>query len=571
MNFFIKFVKYIGWELLVIFLLILVINNYLLNEKILIKADGIGYYDYLPSIFIYNDIYRFNQDAKLTHRIADLEMYVKYEDFLVNKYPCGTALFQMPIFLTTLFLHQRNVKTGYERPFHLGVFYTALICLFISLIYIKNLLLLYSIKTHIIGFMQLLIALGSLVLNYVFYDPGFSHIYSLMCISGFFFFLKKYSVQLNSRHLYYSWLFFGLIVLIRPINIVVLLFIPYIVEKVEPEGIFTHIYKNWLLFTKGILLFLGIFSIQFVLWYLQTGSFLIYSYQGEWFNFSKPEIINILFSYKSGLFVYTPLFFLGCLSTLRYIFKKEYTLFIYWLIPFMTLTYIFSSWHSWNYGASFGIRPYLEYSLIFILPLALLLNQFKFKSRILIAAILSLTIPLNIIQTYQYKNYILHWWDMSKQKYWDVFLRTDLRFQDYAWKHLPEMNNYGLIESKNIGDFNLNQNQIRKIHEDKLSVGLREELNLIQIELENDFIPDQTIFIISIKDSLGNSLYWRETPLFHFSKGNLNECCSKGEYFYEFSDLPEDNSINISLFLSTFSKKKFVKNINIAYYHKEKL
>ena len=45
-------------ELLIVFILIILINNFIGNVDITIKADGIGYYDYLPSIFIHHDINR---------------------------------------------------------------------------------------------------------------------------------------------------------------------------------------------------------------------------------------------------------------------------------------------------------------------------------------------------------------------------------------------------------------------------------------------------------------------------------------------------------------------------------
>jgi len=45
-------------ELLIIFLFIFLINNYFGNADETIKADGVGYYDYLPSLFIHHDLVR---------------------------------------------------------------------------------------------------------------------------------------------------------------------------------------------------------------------------------------------------------------------------------------------------------------------------------------------------------------------------------------------------------------------------------------------------------------------------------------------------------------------------------
>jgi hypothetical protein len=47
-------------------------------------------------------------------------------------------------------------------------------------------------------------------------------------------------------------------------------------------------------------------SLQSIIYYLQSGYFFVYSYGREGFNFLDSHMIDILYSYKKGLFVYTP-------------------------------------------------------------------------------------------------------------------------------------------------------------------------------------------------------------------------------------------------------------------------
>lgn len=47
--------KYLLIEIVIIFSFILPINNYLGNVDKSINSNGVGYFDYLPSIFIHND------------------------------------------------------------------------------------------------------------------------------------------------------------------------------------------------------------------------------------------------------------------------------------------------------------------------------------------------------------------------------------------------------------------------------------------------------------------------------------------------------------------------------------
>lgn len=52
---------------------------------------------------------------------------------------------------------------------------------------------------------------------------------------------------------------------------------------------------------------LVVFIPQFLYWKHVTGQFIFFSYKNtEGFDFMKPHILNVLFSFKKSLFVYTP-------------------------------------------------------------------------------------------------------------------------------------------------------------------------------------------------------------------------------------------------------------------------
>ncbi len=124
-------------EVLILFSLVFLINNYIGNVDKTISSDGIGYYDYLPSLFIHHDFIRKDrpeqEDSLLYSRInsnpiISSNKYVDYNGYKVNKYPCGTALLQLPFFsftyLTTELSGDQN--DGYKRPFQKSVFYSTL-------------------------------------------------------------------------------------------------------------------------------------------------------------------------------------------------------------------------------------------------------------------------------------------------------------------------------------------------------------------------------------------------------------------------------------------------------------
>ena len=58
--------------------------------------------------------------------------------------------------------------------------------------------------------------------------------------------------------------------------------------------------------------------------------------------------------------------------------------------------------------------------------LAIALNEIKTKTQKQIwGALLIALIVVCQIQTFQYRHHDIHWSEMNKEKYWDVFLKVD--------------------------------------------------------------------------------------------------------------------------------------------------
>ena len=69
----------------------------------------------------------------------------------------------------------------------------------------------------------------------------------------------------------------------------------------------------------------------------------------------------------------------------------------------------------------------VEYFVFFCFPLALLLEKSSWRK-----TWVSVTIALILvcqIQTFQYKKGYIHWSEMSKERYWEHFLRLDKVFK----------------------------------------------------------------------------------------------------------------------------------------------
>ncbi|MCI5057774.1 MAG: hypothetical protein MRY83_16785 [Flavobacteriales bacterium] len=547
------------------------VHFYLGHQTEIIKSDGKGYYDYLPSIFIHDDIYRYKQEDQVNARVKNLTIaYVPYEDGFVNKYPCGTALLELPFFLVAHFgINHDTTSTGYEGKYHRAIYYAVILYLILGLLFFKKLLRTFNISSWTIRFLQLLLVLATPILHYTYYDGSYSHIYSFFAVTAFWYFIRQHFLLRKRKHVIYAALFLGLITIIRQVNVLVILFIPFL----------TLGFPNFIKYIKelkvldwalALFIVLIICSIQGIIWYLQSGSVLIYSYQGETFEFLKPKFFKVLFSYETGLFIYTPLLFFAFLSVFNVWPRHGFNTFLMWVIPFLIVNYIFSSWHSWTYGACFSLRPYVEYISIFMIPLAILLQSITLKKGFLLGALLTLSAPLNIVQTYQYKNYIIHWWTTTKEQYWKVFLRTEKEFEGYVWKTQVDESQFEKIGEDQISEKDQEHETFEKIHHKILDPELfKNSLQLIKLSLDNDFDDkDKSRIALAIRDSLNKDLFWFDLPTLHCAEKEFGSWHT-GHYYFKLNDINIEKGMFLEMHLETLNQPKSLKNIKLEYFSKK--
>lgn len=419
-----------------IFILLLAIANNINwgknHWKNILEGDAKGYYAYLPAVFIYHDLNFGFFDTIDKQKYFDKNIYYEYRTGtngkIINKYYCGTAILQLPFFLTAHGLtHLTHGDTdGYSRLYPVFINIAALFYMCLGLYFLSLLLRLYQLSVKTICYTIIACAFGTNLFYYTISEPGMSHVYSFACITLFFYLAKRYFMTFRYTYAFWLSLLLGLIVLIRPVNGIVLFCLPL------AAGSLQNFKTGVLLLLKDIrkLIFLivsfFIFPfVQLIIYKISTGSFLVYAYGNEHLYLFSPNVFNILFSYKKGLFLYTPLYLIS-LTGIYFLWKRNrfealgLALFLY------SVTYILSCWWMWFYGGSFSSRVFVEYLAFFMLALSLAFQHIATRrNRIFFSGAVLLLILLCQIQTYQYRYNQIHWSDMTKEKYWDVFLRID--------------------------------------------------------------------------------------------------------------------------------------------------
>jgi hypothetical protein len=399
--------------------------------KQIITSDGRGYYAYLPALLIDHDL-SYKKVIEREKNILGFPDYqpsylVRVGNKQVNKYFAGEALLLLPFFLLAIlcsFVTGIEIN-GYSFFFQVFTGLGAIFYLFLGLYYLKKILLYFTVRPFLVAFLIIAILLGTNLFYYSLWQPSMSHVFSFFAINGFLWFTCKFTGYLSGRNAAIAGFFLGLVLLIRPSNVVVLLLVPFLFRDfAEMKQVTGSLLKKK---SASVILFftaLLVFSIQLLLWYLHTGRFFIWSYQDEGFYFSRPEVMNVLFSYRKGLFIYTPLTFLAFFGLFTII-RKPVKLIS--MVAFLILsTYIIASWWNWYYGDSFGLRVFIDYYGIYSMLIALLLNRFSFRGDKLFLTLLFLPfIVLNLFQTWQYCNWIIQPYSMNKEKYEYVFLKSD--------------------------------------------------------------------------------------------------------------------------------------------------
>jgi hypothetical protein len=456
-----------------------------------INSDGKGYYAYLPATFIFKDFSfsftnRMDEKYYLPGARADIrkEVYGKP----VNKYFAGVALLWLPFFFIA---HWLSLWLGFPADGYSTIYQHAILCaaifyLWIGLLYLRKLLRLYHLSEAIILITSFLTVFATALIFYTICNPDWSHVYSFTLITAFVYYSKKLTINFNRWKVVLCLTLLGIILLIRPLNGMVVLSLPFIAGSWEifRDTLKKLIWNPWQCFI-GLSIFVFLASIQFVFYYLETGYWFIWAYTGEGFNFFRPHFFESLVSYKRGLFVYTPLTFISLFGFVK-LFKDSLYKGLSLLIFLVMVIYAISSWHCWWYGMCFQLRPVTEYLCFFAILLGVLLTaQFSNIVKTILYGVLAFILAYNSIQVHQYRRYILHWSEMDRDRFWKIFMRTDPDYEGLFWGTdvaLTDIKPKGIYDTVFVARFGINETK-------DFARFNRGENNSILINKKNAFTP----------------------------------------------------------------------------------
>lgn len=388
----------------VAFVLIYGASTFLIPKRYghLIVGDGIYYYVYLRSALLDGDL-EFTNDYTL-YQAFNTDDPRKKEEMLSRKTPTGMAgnffsvgpaVLWSPVYIVT---HLLALLAG-QADDGFSIWYQAPI-LFLSIAYgFGGILLMYRVVAGIFSkFAAFTAILGIwLATNVVYYmgvSPSASHVLS-MFTSALFVYLwwrgtpradsvPRGAVTRTQRDWFVWGLSAGLMALVRwQDGLIALLALFEWVANVRQHreripagdpntkthshlpGLSSHVLGG-LLFVGGALL---VFLPQMFAWNILYGSpFTIpqgYGFLGFW----QPEMLNVWFSTKRGLFTWTPLLVLAVLGFVP-LYQKNRMLGASALVILILETYVNGIVVDWWGGEAFGARRFISIMPFFALGLA---------------------------------------------------------------------------------------------------------------------------------------------------------------------------------------------------------
>lgn len=368
-----------------------------------------GYYWYLPSVFIYNDI----KGQGFKDRLLQKYQPIPPNDFqygfkvigsnhYVIRYTMGTALLEAPFFLLAHVIAKFSgyPADGFSPPYQFMIYLGGIFFSLLGLWHLRKLLLFYYSDVTVF-FTLLILVFGTNYLNYAGIDVGMTHTW-LFTLYVFLLLNTHYYYQTFERkYILRSGLLIGMLTLVRPPEIISIL-IPLLwglntlrFHAMKERTIL--FYKQWKSFVMSMAICASVIALQFLYWKYATGKWYVYTYRDQGFSWLHPHVKLYALNYQSGWLTYTPVMLFALIGLLVFIVRGKNKVAIICLI--LVNYYIVSAWDAWDYGGRAMIQNYP----LLLFPLAALLDLLTRKKFlfILTAPLLLLCSYFNLWWTYQ--------------------------------------------------------------------------------------------------------------------------------------------------------------------------
>ncbi|MFA6260785.1 MAG: hypothetical protein WC760_04915 [Bacteroidia bacterium] len=406
-------------------------------QKEEISWDVLGYHMYLPATLLHHDPLlkdiSWFEKARTERQLAGTAYMISTNQ---NGQPMyfflmGMSLFYLPFFLLARLYDLLFGLAADPYSWHDQVILSAgfILITLVGLIYLRKILLqFYSDRITAIVLLVMLFAtncihhltIKNLETVNVLFTLGTLVMWNTI----------RWHQNRGSVYLYGMALCMMLMLLVKPSEFTIVL-IPlfwnvtgFAALKIKLKGLISDRKTwAWIAITAVILFFP-----QLYYWHRMTGKWIHDSYinPGIGLDFLSPHIFNVLFSFRKGWLIYTPIMGIALLGFIP-LYRQYRNLFWACLLYFLSSFYIIASWTEWWYGAAFSIRPLIVTYPVLALSMGAFLQWIGQQRRWLTYStglVMILFTSLNLFQYWQYRHWMIDPYRTTWPYYKAIFLRT---------------------------------------------------------------------------------------------------------------------------------------------------
>jgi hypothetical protein len=398
-----------------------------------IRSDGVSYYVYLPSWFLFHDttLAALARDC-CGGQFPEFTAIIRWPETRrwVNAHPIGVAIMQAPAFVVAHGLTRwSNLSPdGFSLYYQHAVGLAGLAWVVAGLVVLRGLLRRHFTDGVTAATLAVLL-LGTNLYHYATFDSSYSHPYSFFLFAAFLDLTERWHNEPTARRSVLLGLVSGLIVLTRHTNVLALILFPLfgVASGAAARERLALLYREWRRLAVIVAVGLAVLAPQLAIYYQATGRLIVSAYGDLGFNWGSPQVAEVLAGVTKGLFFWSPVLLLAVPGFWwLHRSRKSAGGFVAPAVLFLAAhTYIIASWWDWQFGGSYGHRGFVDTLPIFALGLATTFERVASHAtaRRAVTLAVSLAVALSVFQMLQYWHGIIPFSDTTWEQYRGFFLR----------------------------------------------------------------------------------------------------------------------------------------------------
>ena len=287
----------------------------------------------------------------------------------------------------------------------------------------------FSVKVSLLA--SIFIVFGTNYFRWIFFDGATPHNFLFTCFAAVIFLTLKWHSDQKWRWIILLFPVTVLACFIHDLSMLILVF-PILYGIHDRESWFSQrerIRNNPFQYLFLLMIVAGVIILTRFPWFVIPGTVFYYGDpEASVYPFLASNAHLILWSFKKGWLIYTPMMFLT-IPGMYFLAEKEKKLFFGIFFFFLFWFLLASSNMRWADDQGFGQRFFIETYVVLALPLGFFLDKILLSKNRMVKLILVFPfffILLNLFQTWQFTNKILIPEKMNREAYFALFGKTKL-------------------------------------------------------------------------------------------------------------------------------------------------